>query len=543
MKILSIQSNFAYGYVGNSVPSPPPARARGLAGADGPLLQPHRGTAVRGPLLAPADVAGHGHRGPGSSAAPTRSCPATRATGPWAVVILDDKVKAANLGRGAAAATWSWVMPPTSSGPHVRSTCATSSSGRADIISAPNQFELAFLAGRAPPTSWRSCWRCTRCARRGRGTSWSPTVAFHGDVPWGGVAGRWWPSRTGVAATTAAAADQPERRRRRHRGAVPRASVDDGLAPHRLGHHRLRLRRTTEDFCGGHPGDPADRGPGRDRRATARRLRWQCDVLGAVVTRHRRGRVSHRVTESIGLRSFWYHECPGDTDANLHRTRTTPLLSASRASRWSAAPVAAAGPAPAVAARRGPGAHERPVRVHADAPTSRRPRPVPLPPDPRCDVPDPRRHGPAHPRTSQGPIGPSERPRACRQLPAPGPAPVLRPHTRHAAHRLPDAEMLQGPVRQGPGPGYRYRDELPTDLPPAPTDPTGSVGLAAPGMAMANAGPDSTAASSSCRSDSALRPDTRSSARSTRPGWPPGRRDRRHAGGSAARSTALRPCR
>ncbi|AGZ41846.1 cyclophilin type peptidyl-prolyl cis-trans isomerase [Actinoplanes friuliensis DSM 7358] len=41
------------------------------------------------------------------------------------------------------------------------------------------------------------------------------------------------------------------------------------------------------------------------------------------------------------------------------------------------------------------------------------------------------------------------------------------------------------------GPGYRYADELPTGLPPAPTDPTGERRVYARGvLAMANAGPD-----------------------------------------------------
>jgi peptidyl-prolyl cis-trans isomerase B (cyclophilin B) len=40
-------------------------------------------------------------------------------------------------------------------------------------------------------------------------------------------------------------------------------------------------------------------------------------------------------------------------------------------------------------------------------------------------------------------------------------------------------------------PGYRYKDELPTKLPPAPTDPTGERKVYARGLlAMANAGPD-----------------------------------------------------
>ena len=41
------------------------------------------------------------------------------------------------------------------------------------------------------------------------------------------------------------------------------------------------------------------------------------------------------------------------------------------------------------------------------------------------------------------------------------------------------------------GPGYRYKDELPTDLKPAPNDPTGTRRIYPRGvLAMANAGPD-----------------------------------------------------
>lgn len=41
------------------------------------------------------------------------------------------------------------------------------------------------------------------------------------------------------------------------------------------------------------------------------------------------------------------------------------------------------------------------------------------------------------------------------------------------------------------GPGYKYKDELPTDLPPWPTDPTGARKIYGRGLlAMANAGPD-----------------------------------------------------
>ena len=70
-------------------------------------------------------------------------------------------------------------------------------------------------------------------------------------------------------------------------------------------------------------------------------------------------------------------------------------------------------------------------------------------------------------------------------------------YDRTVCHRLttyPTLLVLQcgDPSGTGSGgPGYRYADELPTGLPPAPTDPTGERKVYARGvLAMANAGPD-----------------------------------------------------
>jgi peptidyl-prolyl cis-trans isomerase B (cyclophilin B) len=141
-------------------------------------------------------------------------------------------------------------------------------------------------------------------------------------------------------------------------------------------------------------------------------------------------------------------------------------------------------------------------------------RPVPLPPDPR--------HTPSRGtvdvdlKTNRGPI-----PLTLVRSKAPCTVQSFVHLVEHKfydktiCHRLtayPTLKVLQcgDPSGTGEGgPGYKFKDELPTDLPPAPTDPTGARKVYARGtVAMANAGPDTNGSQFFLvYADSALRPN------------------------------------
>ncbi|MCW3841229.1 pyridoxal kinase PdxY [Micromonospora yasonensis] len=192
MKILSIQSSVAYGYVGNSAAAFPLQR---LGHEVWPVLTVHFSNhtgygAWRGPLLAPADVAdvitGIEDRGVlGTADAVLSGYQGDPAMG---AVILDavDRVKSLNpdavyccdpvmgdVGRGM------FVRPGIPE--YLRDTVVP----RADIVT-PNQFELEFLAGRTTNTV-DDLLAAVDVVRETGPRHVLVTSVLHGDVPKGSL--------------------------------------------------------------------------------------------------------------------------------------------------------------------------------------------------------------------------------------------------------------------------------------------------------------------------------------------------------------------